>query len=234
MISQKISNLRLRLSARGIRGTQLDKIVDSAAEEINSTIKSLVEDAVHQAESYGTAIGAEEFLSQIKLDASSGYVQIATDSGSLDFSTPQLPMLPWLLKNAKVAKDGSRYKVIPVGSSKSQPKFTAKDISSGLNALSSEQSSVTNMAEKMAAAFGVAASSGEAQRQEPATMTKPEFRVASDKQDAARQWVIPAKDLDMSGMVMSLNATMRSQIDSVCDEILTRYEMEALDGLGNA
>lgn len=236
MISAKIQNLRSRLSAAGMRGVELDSVIDAATEEISGAVKTIVEDAVHEVETYGTDIGAEEFLAQIKLDAGSGYIEIATDSGQLDFSTPPLPMLPWLLKSAKVAKDGSRYKVIPVGaeSSSSRPKAAAKDIASGLSALSSEQTGASSMAEKMASAFGMAAYPGVSQRQEPKSMAKPEFRVASSKQDATRQWVAPPKDLDMNGVVMSINSKIRLQVDNVCDEVINRYEKEALNGLGNA
>jgi hypothetical protein len=220
----------------GIRGTQLDKIIDAASEDISNAVKTIVEEAVYQAESFGSSMGAEEFLSQIKLDASSGYIEISTDSGRLNFSTPPVPMLPWLLKNAKTAEDGSRYKVIPVGGGglSSKPKPVARDITAGLKALSSEESSATNMAEKMAAAFGMAATTGTSQRQEPKSIAKPEFRVASSKQDATRQWVAPSKELDMSGIVMSINASVRSRIDQACDEVIKRYEKEAINGLGDA
>ena len=234
MISHKLSILRSRLSAMGIRGSKLEDIMDSAAAEISDAVKSIVEDAVHQAEGIGSAMKAEEFLSQIRLDPSSGYVEISTDSGRLNFSTPPVPMLPWLLKNAKTAEDGSRYKVIPVGggSVSSKPKPVAKDIAAGLNALSAERSTATNMAEKMAAAFSVSAATGTSERQEPQSLSKPEFRVASSKQDATRQWVAPPKDLDMTGAVMSINAAIRSSIDQACDEVLKRHEKEAERWLG--
>jgi hypothetical protein len=137
-------------------------------------------------------------------------------------------MLPWMLKNAKVAKDGSRYKVIPIGSSNdSRPKPAAKDIMSGLGALSASESSLDNMAEAMAQAFTGGASKRMLERQAPAASGKPEFRVASDKQDATRQWIAPAKDLDMSGMVMQLNNRIREDVDRACDEIIEKYGREA-------
>ena len=212
----------------------MDDMVSSAAEEISDAVRSIVEDAVHQAESIGAAMKADEFLAQIRLDSNSGYVEISTDSGQLNFSTPPVPMLPWLLKNAKTAEDGSRYKVIPVGggSVSSKPKPMAKDIAAGLNAMSAERSSATGMAEKMAAAFGVAAATGASERQEPRSLAKPEFRFASSKQDATRQWVAPPKDLDMTGAVMSINASIRSSIDQVCDDVVRRYEKEAERWLG--
>lgn len=224
MISTKINMLRQHLRSIGLDATETEGLCDEARKEIGEQMKSIVSSAVVEAENEGSAIGADEFLSQIRLDVDSGYIQISTDSGQLDFSLPPTPMLPWMLKNAKVAKDGSRYKVIPVGQSTgSKPKPAAKDIMSGLGALNSSESNLDSMAEAMAQAFTGGASKKMADRQAPPSAGKPEFRIASDKQDAARQWVAPAKDLDMSGMVMQLNNRMREEVDRVCDEIIERY-----------
>lgn len=237
MISLKIADLRYRLSAKGVRGVELDDIIRSVEQEIGSSVTGIVEEAVREIEAYGLDIGADKFLSEIKLDASTGYVQISTESGQLDYSMPPLPMLPWLLNNAKIAKDGSRYRIIPVGSSgqvSSRNKPVARDISAGLDALSSEPMNATNMAQQMAVAFGVASSIGSSDRQEPVSLQKPEFRVASDKQDGSKQWILPAKNLDMGSVIMTVNDRIRSSVDKVCDEIIGRYEMEVSNGLGNA
>jgi hypothetical protein len=229
MISQRLMYLRSRLQSLGLSSGEVSSMMESASSEIQQATYSIVEKAVYEAEDYGSSIGAEEFLAQIKLDASSGYIEISTDSGQTDFSQPPLPMLPWLLNKAKTAKDGSRYKVIPVGGVSSKPKPTpqARDIASGLNSMSSEVAPASAMAESMAAAFGLGASASITERQRPVSVEKPEFRTASSKQDASRQWVLPAKDLDMTGTLMTINATIRSEIDRTCDEIINKYEMEA-------
>lgn len=234
MISQSLENLRYKLRSMGIDATTADSMVRDAAEELHDSVMQIVENAVREAEDYGSSIGAEEFLSQIKLDASSGYIEVSTDSGMTDFSQPAYPMLPWLLKNAKTAKDGTRYKIIPIGgtSSSSKPKPQAKDISAGLNAMSGGTLSTTNMAEEMASAFGLGASSGITEIQKPVSLEKPEFRTATSKQDATRQWVLPAKDLDMTGTLMTVNATIRSEVDKACTNIINKYEAEAKRWLG--
>lgn len=229
MISRRLDSLRYYLKSSGVPSEEIDSAIESASEEIRQSMHSIVEKAVYEAEDYGSSIGAEEFLAQIKLDGGSGYVEISTESGQTDFSKPSLPMLPWLLNNAKTAKDGSRYKIVPVGGVSSKPKPTpqARDIASGLNAMASEAAPASAMAEGMAAAFGLGASASITERQRPVSTEKPEFRTASSKQDASRQWVIPAKDLDMTGTIMTLNATIRSEIDKACDEIINKYEAEA-------
>jgi hypothetical protein len=228
MISHRINGLRQYLQSMGLRPSEADDVCRSAMQEIGDRMRLIVESAVSDAESQGVAMGADEFLSQIKLDADSGYVQISTDSGELDFSLPPTPMLPWLLKNAKIAKDGSRYKIIPIGAAGTQkPKPAAKDIAAGLNAISSEGSSVENMAQQMAQAFTAGALKQSPTRQEPRAAGEVSFRVASDKQDPTRQWVAPAKDLDLTGMIMDINSKIRQDIDRACDDILLKYQLEA-------
>lgn len=228
MISAKINALRQSLRYLGLSALEADDLCRSAAEEISQGMMSIVESAVVDIENQGAAIQADEFLAQIRLDAESGYVQVSTDTGVLDFSTPPTPMLPWLLKNAKVAKDGSRYKVIPVGSSTgSKPKPAAKDIAAGLSAMTAEGSTAESMAQMMAQSFTGGAVKGPQNRQEPRSAAKPEFRVASDKQDPTRQWVAPAKDLDMTGAVMQVNDRIRDEVDRLCDQVIARYEREA-------
>jgi hypothetical protein len=229
MISRRLDSLRYYLTSSDMPPEEVDSAIESASEEIRQSIHSIVEKAVYEAEDYGSSIGAEEFLAQIKLDASSGYIQISTDSGQTDFSQPPFPMLPWLLNNAKTSKDGSRYKIIPVGGVSSKPKPTpqARDIASGLNAMASETAPASAMAETMASAFGLGASASITERQRPVSAEKPEFRTASSKQDSSRQWVLPAKDLDMTGTLMTLNSTIRSEIDKACDEVINKYQAEA-------
>lgn len=229
MISQRLIDLKYKLQSLGLSASEAASMVDEAAAEIQQATQSIVEKAVYEAEDYSSSIGAEEFLAQIKLDASSGYIEISTESGQTDFSQPPFPMLPWLLNKSKTAKDGSRYKIVPVGGVSSKPKPTpqARDIASGLSAMSTEVAPATSMAEAMASAFGLGASTSITERQQPVSAEKPEFRTASSKQDASRQWVLPAKDLDMTGTLMTLNATIRSEIDKACDEVIRKYEMEA-------
>lgn len=229
MIYQRLSNFKARLFAKGLSPSEVDDLVSSAEEEIRSAVDEIVNKAVNDAVDSGYSMEADEFLAQIRLDSHTGYVQITTDSGELDFSKPAFPMLPWLLKNAKTSKDGSLYKVIPVGADNpNRPeKQPIRDIASGLGAISSSRSGVEDMAEEVARAFNNAASTGVRRRVESSGSKEPQFRVASSKQDPSEKWVKPPKDLDLTGIVMSINSTMRSEIDAACNRILLRYEMEA-------
>lgn len=225
MISQYISRLETDLRMAGLDGDEIASMLGAAHRDILDEIIGLVQGAVQEAQQLGMEMGADEFLSQIKLDTHSGYVEITTDSGELDFSTPPTPMLPWLLKNAKVAKDGSMYKVIPVGaSSMDQSAKTIKNIDSGISAMrDARPKTASDMAAELSAAFGMGASSMVSRPKKDSAPAKPNFRVASSKQDSSTSWVKPAKDLDLTSGIMDINNRLNSSIDEVCSRVVGRY-----------
>lgn len=221
MIAQKIMQMSSYLSSLGLSPSEVEEYTDSASEEIHDNLVQLVENAVRESQMAADQMSADEFLKEIELDASSGYLQIGTSSGKLDFSEPPFPMLPWLLKNPKVAKDGSVYKVIPVGaSSGDQRSTTVKDIDSAVKRLTGS-SKASDMASSMAAAFGMGGSVTKYKDSE----AKPAqaFRIASSKQDSNTDWVKPATNKDMTATIMEINAKLRSDIDSVTDQVIHKY-----------
>lgn len=236
MISHKLSNMRYHLNAMGLSYRDADRYVDLATKDINQKVSDLVSGAVEEAVSFGQIKNADEFMAQIKLDSNNGYIQISTDSGSLDFSTPATPMLPWLLKGAKTAKDGSQYKVIPVGAN-SNPRSPkpVKNIAQGLDAMRmADYSKSTDMATQMVAAFGGGSSQTMIKPQETKSNGEIHFRVASSKQDASSKWVLPAKDGNLSSDIAEINSRLRGQIDIICDEVIEYYSQEAQDYVRNA
>jgi hypothetical protein len=176
--------------------------------------------------------GASEFLKQIRLDSSSGDVEIATDSGTLDFSEPATPMLPWLLKNAKTSKDGSFYKVIPIGKSEGKPGKTIKDTSKGLKAMR-ETTSMQGIAEGIASSFNAGSPLVVTKSEPPSSSGSHEFRTVSSKQDPSTSWVLPPKDRDMSSIVHEINARLRADIHTSVESILSKYLKEAEDVVRN-
>lgn len=221
--------MRLHLHSLGIGQLEADSYVSQAQEEIQANLSEIVANAVREAEQVGDQMEADEFLREIKLDVDSGYLQISTQSGKTDFSEPPYPMLPWLLKNPKVAKDGSLYKVIPIGaSSGDQRQSTVKDIDAAINRMMSSNK-MSDMASEMAANFGMGGNIIKSKEHTP----KPAqgFRVASSKQDAGTSWVKPAKDKDMTATLMDINSRLRQSIDSMVDNIVDRYVGQAEDML---
>jgi hypothetical protein len=54
----------------------------------------------------------------------------------------------------------------------------------------------------------------------------PEFRTASEKQDPQTQWVIPAKEMDMTGYIMDMNKRIQDGIYESVMFIISSYEKE--------
>jgi hypothetical protein len=232
MIDQRLANLRFHLSTMDLSQDQVDNFILSAKEEINEIIQSLVEEAVTKVVDQAENKDASEFLKQIKLDTGTGDIQITTDSGMLDFSRPELPMLPWLLKNAKTSADGSQYKVIPIGKKDQNQQKMIKDVKRGLKAVR-ENTSMEDIASNIASSFNSGASlisSGV----EPSLKTgEQEFRTASSKQNPGTSWVRPPKDMDLTSIVLEVNAHLRSEIQIVVDRVVYKYTREAEDVVRN-
>jgi hypothetical protein len=221
MIAQKISHLHSYLMSLGLDTSEIEEVVDTASEEIRSNLNEIVTQAVREAKMAGDQMDADEFLSQITLDVDSGYLQIGTQSGKTDFSEAPYPMLPWLLKNAKVAKDGSLYKVIPVGaSSGDQRTSTVKDIEASIQRMVGSNK-MSDMASEMAANFGMGGTI--VKTKERTAKPVEAFRVASSKQDPNASWVKPAKDKDMTSTLMDINSRLRSDIDNMVDRVIDKY-----------
>lgn len=229
MLFNKIQDLKQSMISMGVSYSVAQVLCNEAEQEIIEEIKNIVENAVYDVVGAGSSMEADEFLSQITLNQENGYVQISTESGRLDFSRPKTPMLPWLLKNAKTAKDGSRYKVIPVGASKGdKPQSQAKDVQSGLASMrQTKTNKLESMAQQVAQAFNVSSSRATNKTETKNMQGASEFRVASDKQDPDTNWVLPEKKLDLSGIVMEVNNRIRADVDRIADGIISQYLREA-------
>jgi hypothetical protein len=211
---------------------QVEDFVQQAKNEINDIVQNLVEDAVNRVVEQAEGKDASEFLKQIKLDTGTGDIQITTDSGMLDFSRPELPMLPWLLKNAKTSADGSQYKVIPIGKKDENNQKTVKDVKRGLKAVRAT-TSMEDIAANIASSFNSNASLISSGVEPSLNTGAQEFRTASSKQNPGTSWVRPPKDMDLTGIVLEVNAHLRSEIQIVVDRVVYKYTREAEDVVRN-
>lgn len=238
----EINRLRSSLNQRGWLPTEVDEICDLASNDINEIILDIVSSSVAEATDYALDIGAEEFVEDLDVIEVGGGFMISTRSGKTDYSTPARKMLPDLVKGGEVSEDGDRYKVIPVGS-KSTTRMP-KDIFDTLQQRDSvlqearaalNQQSLDNRSEragKMASHWKTVISRKLEERvaankpQRVATIGKPSFKTASEKQDANTQWVIPAKEMDMTGYLMDMNKRIQDSIYSSVMLIVENYERE--------
>lgn len=234
----EISKLKNTLAYAEVPRWKIDKIADQANKDIGDQVINIVANALQETVSHGANIGAEEFVKQLTVTQSGPSFKIMTTSGKMDFTEPPFPMLPKLLRNAKVAKDGSLYKVIPVGKSGNKQTLDIFDAMSKINEASraaKEENADKNVKSqdvrsKVVTFSGMASieNIGKKTIHAESSSGKPEFRTASSKQNPNEKWVKPEKKLDMTGYLMDINTRVEKQVDEVIISVIRAYEEQYL------
>jgi hypothetical protein len=236
----EIANLRHYLNGRGWLPQEIEDILDLASRDMNEVILDVVSNAVAEATEYAEDLGAAEFIEDIDVVEIGGGWMITTHSGKTDFSVPERKMLPDLVKNGKVSKDGNRYQVIPIGGKKeiTQPKdlfstmrqqqVEQREARASLLDKSIDQRSAR--AQQMASHFRSIINRRLSDQHTGRKITVPTgdvvFKTASEKQDINTQWVSPAIERDMTGFLMDMNKRIDDTIDSSIRFIAESYEKE--------
>jgi hypothetical protein len=181
---------------------------------------------------------ATGFLSDVVVRPSHRGFEIDTSSGNHDFSRQEFPMLSRLLAGGKTSKDGSTYRVIPMGSSnKSQTTKTIKNIQSaidgmrGVDEFRSLTDAVTNMASYFNSGARVLQNAGQ---RSPVGRDRVNFKTASSKQDPSKSWVIPKMEADMTPIISEINAMMAADIEKAIDSAIAEHESEINYAIRNA
>lgn len=231
----ELDKLRWNLRNSGLDYQDVDVICDAAANDINEIILDVISNATAEAISYAEDIGAEKFLEDIDVILEGSIYIVGTKSGSADYSTPKVENLPNLLRNAEVAKDGSRYKVIPIKDKGPKVRTTMFDTVREQQEQIKEtrKSLLESSGERSARASAMAESFKQSlnrtvnySRTEATVGGTTSFRTASSKQNSSTSWVIPEKDRDMTQFLMSLNDNIRDTIESSISTIISSYEQE--------
>lgn len=249
----ELQRLKRTMSIKGFLDEEISYVVDLARQDIETAIDNLVSNAVQAAADAGMSKDAYDFVEQLEIKRTQGNVEIATTSGQTDFSLPPFPMLPNLLKNAKTAKDGSKYKVIPVGGNSSGPKPSRRltsysslsDVQQEINQQRQAERESRRLALKEARELTFTGQSAgvfsglqkarqflknrqvEEQQEEikPKGQDEVQFRTASSKQNPAQDWVLPAVDRDMSKILSEINRQLDADIHSTVLNIVRQYEV---------
>ena len=124
-IDQELDRLRSDLQWKGVDVADVDHVVNLARNDVHDAINDIVDNAMLEAAQIGEAMGADDFVEQLRVVMENGSYSIKTSSGKTDFSEPSFPMLPKLLKNAKTSKDGTLYKHIPIADKKKDAPVTS-------------------------------------------------------------------------------------------------------------
>lgn len=246
----EISRLRNYLDQRGIDLDFIDSICDEASAEINDIILEVVDNAVSECIDHAADIGCHDFIEEMDIIQAGGSYRIHTISGKTDYTEPEFPMKDSLLKNAKVSKDGKRYKVIPIGASNpsSDKSATRPAMTSSFQAQRERQSLVDSAraalkedadsgssawATSMTDQYRSRLAAGVEQRKQfysarrdaikkDITQSKPEFRVVSeDSPDDS--WVRPRKELDMTAFLMEMNSRIEDNIEHNVSKVVNTY-----------
>jgi len=239
--NMEIQRLRQRLKMKNLSDKVIDQICDEVSRDISSRTSDILADAMNDAINAGGDAMSIDFIDEIKAVRSGPSFDIVTDSGKSDFSEAPFPMLPRLLKNAKVAKDGSLYKVIPIKQKGSSNKNTATSTTVALSNVenarlrakeerANDQRGYTSPdAMKGMDTLSAMQQISKSRQKQPKTReknTQPaiDFRTASSKQDASSQWVNPGRKIDMSSALNNINANLHDSIDRVIEEVIRTYE----------
>lgn len=236
----ELERLRMALRAKGLSDQDVNALCARAGREISGAITDALADAVQKAIEAGQQKEADDFIQELRAVATGSDYFVTTDSGTLDFSEPPFPMMARLLRNPKVAKDGSLYKVIPVGS---KPRATAQNFSSITDVQKSindardsakksfnggNPKDVSNAAMTFSGAFAAQKAAIRDNEVKRNAYTKnaggANFKTVSSKQDPSKQWVQPAKDKDMTTDMADINSQLRDAIDQAIVDIVQRYE----------
>ena len=238
----EIARLRQQLRLRNLPENIIDNICDEAVAEISEITSDLLADAMNEAVNAGGDAMSVEFIDEIRAIRTGPSFQITTDSGHSDFSTSPFPMLPKLLKNAKIAKDGSLYKVIPIKQKKTKGNNSnlAKTTEAAMQNINNARKiakddkvaddnrgySSPDMMKGMSTVAAMQQISKTRHSQEKEKNNEPviDFRTASSKQDPNVSWVNPGKKVDMGSTLNNINFNLQDAIDKAIDDVVKRYE----------
>ena len=197
-----LDTLRDHLRSRGLDDYSVDAIVEQARRDVDDFVARKTQQAIDSAVDVGTTKGSADFVNEIR--PSDDDFILETESGRTDFTLPPYPNLRNLLKNPKVAKDGTLYKVIPVGApSTRQISKNIFDAARAMDVERKEQAAAQSRTPKSA---------------------KTVFRTASSKQDSTQKWVLPAKEMDFTDDLNQINSELRDTIEAKIMEIVESYK----------
>ena len=231
-----IMRLRSMLQLAGVDAEEIDARCADAAREISDELANIVHNAINEAEQRGLEMGATDFVAELTINVAGSNIYIATDSGRTDFSNPPWPMLPGLLRNAKISKKtGHRYKRIPMGK-QSAPRDSMSATADRADALEqskarirddiSERSSVVNVnraAQQYAQEHRNTRPTKHADKRPDKNGKPTHWVTATDDPNSKTKWIYPAKHYDTASIILDINNELQRLVVDLMDRIMTKY-----------
>jgi hypothetical protein len=201
----EIDKLKATLRAKGLEESHVDAIAQNAYNEIELSLKDKLNEAMDQAIADGVEKRSYEFIND--LQPNPGAFILETKTGQEDFSSPPKPNLYNLLTNPKVSKDGTLYKVIPVGKKSNRPPIANNIFDAQKKIMAERHESAHQNYKKMSPAG-----------------SKVQFRTVTNKQDQNSQWMLPATDEDFSSTMHTINNDLQESYHSIIKQVIQSYE----------
>jgi hypothetical protein len=224
----ELARLKSFLENSNLDYFEINGIIEEASESIDEALDELIQVALEDVLSYADSMGAYDFLEDIYVRDNGFYKEISSTTGSFFFSKPEVKNLPNLLKGGKTAKDGTQYKVIPVG----KPNLT-----SSIDAMRAKQSVQQEVRKNLNSSVleDRANQIGDRfrqriedrmQKRRERMANQNEFRTATSKQDSNESWVIPKRDFDLTEYVDNINSDLAQSSELVIINIVDSYIAE--------
>jgi hypothetical protein len=225
---RELARLSRSLFDSGIEVNSVYSIMSEAESAINSAIDELVLQSLEEAIAYAEDSNVPEFAEDVMIVDRFGIKQLESRSGDFFYSKSEIKNLNNLIKNGKVSKDGSKYKVIPVGKKTIRSSFddmkARQNIQSETRAAmlsDSMNKRIGSISESMSNSIRDKIRSLKASASKEA-----DFKTASSKQDENSSWVIPARDADLNQYVNNLNQELEVAIESVIMSVVDSFIAE--------
>ena len=242
--NHEIEQFKHRLRFKNLSEPVIDSICQDVAIEIMHASTDLLADAMEQAVQAGAEARSVQFISEIRAVSNGGSFMVGTESGRHDFSEPPFPMLPKLLKNAKTAQDGSRYKVVPIRDKGTKSNLgrigvtteaalrninDARKLAKEARDADDYTSQLTPDALSGMSTFAALQAINEVRKafptmREKSTEPVTAFRTASSKQDANAKWVQPGRQANMASALHHINSQLQMDLDDAIRGIIHRHE----------
>jgi hypothetical protein len=232
----ELEMLKNKLMSRGFSYSEANGICEQASNSMRDAIVDIIADTLQDVVTESEDGTSHKFVQEAMAIRDGSLFKISTSSGRTDFSEPSFPMLPRLLSNAKVSKDGSRYRRVPIRkkiSDSSLPKTVenaVKQINQQREQLKSEKTArlekrrggISDPVDSITQIKTYVSDQPE-KRFNNSQSSATEFRTASDKQDPNATWIYPAKKADMTEVLEKANIQLQDRIDRAISNILSEY-----------
>lgn len=201
-LHEEAHRIQTRLQLNNLDPRTIEMMLAALNMELEQAINTAADYALQEARRLGSGLG-EDFLSSMTIIRDHSGVKIGTSTGQTGFFLPPLPMLPRLLKNAKVSKKtGMRYKQIPIAQTR-------------------PVNGPPNMFDGQAAFNAAGAQKGASKSRNHSGSVV--FRTATSNQNPATQWVLPEKKIDAAPLLDYINQQLEQNVKVAVDHIIERY-----------